>query len=87
MWSQCKELWTQGCREYILQLWHVLDFGMLSIFTASFTARFIAFHLANKAQKYVDDQVQASDLSLVTLPPHVRYFTYGESKEHLCFST
>ncbi|XP_062332517.1 short transient receptor potential channel 3 [Osmerus eperlanus] len=80
MWSQCKELWTQGCREYILQLWHVLDFGMLSIFTASFTARFIAFHLANKAQKYVDDQVQASDLSLVTLPPHVRYFTYARAR-------
>lgn len=79
MWSECKELWLEGPREYILQLWNVLDFGMLSIFIAAFTARFLAFLQATKAQQYVDSYVQESDLSEVTLPPEIQYFTYGES--------
>lgn len=78
MWSECKELWTEGPREYIMQLWNVLDFGMLSIFIAAFTARFFAFMQAMKAQEYVDENIHAADLSLVTLPPDIRYFTYGE---------
>lgn len=79
MWSECKELWLEGPREYILQLWNVLDFGMLSIFIAAFTARFLAFLQATKAQRYVDSYVQESDLSEVTLPPEIQYFTYGKS--------
>lgn len=79
MWSECKELWLEGPREYIVQLWNVLDFGMLSIFIAAFTARFLAFLQATKAQQYVDSYVQESDLSEATLPPEIQYFTYGES--------
>uniref|UniRef100_A0A667H1W2 Transient receptor potential cation channel subfamily C member 3 n=1 Tax=Lynx canadensis TaxID=61383 RepID=A0A667H1W2_LYNCA len=79
MWSECKELWLEGPREYILQLWNVLDFGMLSIFIAAFTARFLAFLQATKAQQYVDS-VQESDLSEVTLPPEIQYFTYARDK-------
>lgn len=78
MWSECKELWLEGPREYILQLWNVLDFGMLSIFIAAFTARFLAFLQATKAQQYVDSYVQESDLNEVTLPPEIQYFTYGK---------
>ncbi|XP_043113845.1 short transient receptor potential channel 3 isoform X1 [Puntigrus tetrazona] len=80
MWSECKELWTEGPREYIMQLWNVLDFGMLSIFIAAFTARFFAFLQAMKAQEYVDEKIHAPDLSLVTLPPDIKYFTYARDK-------
>ncbi|CAM4618305.1 unnamed protein product [Leuciscus chuanchicus] len=80
MWSECKELWTEGPREYIMQLWNVLDFGMLSIFIAAFTARFFAFMQAMKAQEYVNENIHAADLSLVTLPPDIRYFTYARDK-------
>ncbi|XP_063314467.1 short transient receptor potential channel 3 isoform X2 [Pelobates fuscus] len=80
MWSECKELWLEGPREYILQLWNVLDFGMLSIFIAAFTARLLAFLQATKAQQYVDKHIQESDLSLVTLPPEIEYFTYARDK-------
>ncbi|XP_061101571.1 short transient receptor potential channel 3-like [Conger conger] len=80
MWSECKELWTEGPREYMLQLWNVLDFGMLSIFIAAFTARFLAFLQATKAQRYVDEKIHASELSLVTLPPDIEYFTYARDK-------
>uniref|UniRef100_A0A4W3HV47 Transient receptor ion channel domain-containing protein n=1 Tax=Callorhinchus milii TaxID=7868 RepID=A0A4W3HV47_CALMI len=80
MWSECKEIWIEGPREYIFQMWNVLDFGMLSIFIAAFTARFMAFLEASKAQQYVDEHVQESDLSLVTLPPEIEYFTYARDK-------
>ncbi|XP_075472117.1 short transient receptor potential channel 3 isoform X2 [Ascaphus truei] len=80
MWSECKELWLEGPREYILQLWNVLDFGMLSIFIAAFTARLLAFMQATKAQRFVDTNIKESDLSLVTLPPEVEYFTYARDK-------
>lgn len=78
IWSECKEIWTDGPREYVLHLWNVLDFGMLSIFVASFTARFMAFLKATKAQQYVDMHVPDEDLSNASLPDEVAYFTYGE---------
>uniref|UniRef100_A0A8D0CB87 Transient receptor potential cation channel subfamily C member 3 n=1 Tax=Salvator merianae TaxID=96440 RepID=A0A8D0CB87_SALMN len=80
MWSECKELWLEGPREYILQLWNVLDFGMLSIFIAAFTARLLAFLQATKAQQYVDNNIQESNLADVTLPPDIEYFTYARDK-------
>ncbi|ELW66858.1 Short transient receptor potential channel 3 [Tupaia chinensis] len=64
----------------IFRLWNVLDFGMLSIFIAAFTARFLAFLQATKAQQYVDSYVQESDLSEVTLSPEIQYFTYARDK-------
>ncbi|XP_015682438.1 short transient receptor potential channel 7 [Protobothrops mucrosquamatus] len=80
IWSECKEIWEEGPREYVMHLWNLLDFGMLSIFAASFTARFMAFLKASEAQQYVDLFVQDNDLNNVTLPPQVAYFTYARSK-------
>uniref|UniRef100_A0A8C2G757 Transient receptor potential cation channel, subfamily C, member 3 n=1 Tax=Cyprinus carpio TaxID=7962 RepID=A0A8C2G757_CYPCA len=80
VWVAGNEFWTEGPIEYIMQLWNVLDFGMLSIFIAAFTARFFAFLQAMKAQEYVDEKIHASDLSLVTLPPDIKYFTYARDK-------
>ncbi|XP_050167992.1 short transient receptor potential channel 7 isoform X3 [Myiozetetes cayanensis] len=77
IWSECKEIWEEGPREYVVHLWNLLDFGMLSIFVASFTARFMAFLKASEAQQYVDQYVQDDDLNNVTLPPEVAYFTYA----------
>ncbi|XP_037637060.1 short transient receptor potential channel 7-like isoform X2 [Sebastes umbrosus] len=80
IWSECKEIWTDGPREYIMHLWNVLDFGMLSIFVASFTARFMAFLKATKAQQYVDLHVPDEDISSASLPDEVAYFTYARNK-------
>ncbi|XP_030068371.1 short transient receptor potential channel 7 isoform X2 [Microcaecilia unicolor] len=80
IWSECKEIWEEGPREYVMHLWNLLDFGMLSIFVASFTARFIAFLKATEAQHYVDQYVPDSNLNNVTLPPEVAYFTYARNK-------
>ncbi|KAF4790880.1 Short transient receptor potential channel 7 [Turdus rufiventris] len=80
IWSECKEIWEEGPREYVVHLWNLLDFGMLSIFVASFTARFMAFLKASEAQQYVDQYVQDDDLNNATLPPEVAYFTYARNK-------
>ncbi|XP_061644235.1 short transient receptor potential channel 7-like isoform X2 [Phyllopteryx taeniolatus] len=80
IWSECKEIWSDGPREYIMHLWNVLDFGMLSIFAASFTARFMAFLKASKAQQYVDMHVPDEDLSNASLPDEVAYFTFARNK-------
>uniref|UniRef100_A0A5F5PRW5 Transient receptor potential cation channel subfamily C member 7 n=1 Tax=Equus caballus TaxID=9796 RepID=A0A5F5PRW5_HORSE len=80
IWSECKEIWEEGPREYVLHLWNLLDFGMLSIFVASFTARFMAFLKASEAQLYVNQHVQDDSLHNVSLPPEVAYFTYARDK-------
>ncbi|XP_032885262.1 short transient receptor potential channel 7 [Amblyraja radiata] len=80
IWTECKEIWAEGPKEYVMHLWNILDFGMLSIFVASFTARFMAFLKATEAQRYVDLRISASDLSKVLLPPEVAYFTYARNK-------
>ncbi|XP_055485432.1 short transient receptor potential channel 7 isoform X3 [Meriones unguiculatus] len=80
IWSECKEIWEEGPREYVLHLWNLLDFGMLSIFVASFTARFMAFLKASEAQLYVDQYVRDGTLHNVSLPPEVAYFTYARDK-------
>ncbi|XP_064422911.1 short transient receptor potential channel 7 isoform X2 [Latimeria chalumnae] len=79
IWSECKEIWEEGPREYVLHLWNLLDFGMLSIFVASFTARFMAFLKAREAQQYVDQNVN-STISNASLPPEVAYFTYARNR-------
>ncbi|KAK3558536.1 hypothetical protein QTP86_019007 [Hemibagrus guttatus] len=80
IWSECKEIWTDGPREYVMHLWNVLDFGMLSIFVASFTARFMAFLKASKAQLYIDLHVPNHDISNASLPADIAYFTYARNK-------
>lgn len=77
IWTECKEVWADGPREYLMHLWNVLDFGMLSVFVASFTARLMAFLQASRAQLYVDLYVTNPDLSNASLPAEVAYFTYG----------
>ncbi|XP_043925150.1 short transient receptor potential channel 7-like [Protopterus annectens] len=79
IWSECKEIWEEGPREYVVHLWNLLDFGMLSIFVAAFTARLMAYLKASEAQKYVDQYVKEEDLSNVTLPEEVAYFTYARN--------
>uniref|UniRef100_A0A8C1MCB4 Transient receptor potential cation channel, subfamily C, member 6a n=1 Tax=Cyprinus carpio TaxID=7962 RepID=A0A8C1MCB4_CYPCA len=72
IWAECKEIWSQGPREYLLEPWNLLDFGMLAIFVASFISRIMAFWHASVAQCYVDEHY--TDLTNVTLPFEVGYF-------------
>ncbi|XP_030056088.1 short transient receptor potential channel 6 [Microcaecilia unicolor] len=80
IWSECKEIWSQGPREYLFELWNILDFGMLAIFAASFIARFMAFWHASKAQNYVDVNENIKNLANATLPPEIEYYTFARIK-------
>ncbi|XP_055493314.1 short transient receptor potential channel 6-like [Leucoraja erinacea] len=79
IWSECKTMWSQGPGEYLLELWNLLDFGMLAIFAASFIARFMAFWHASKAQSFVDEKIKM-DLDNVTLPTEINYYTFARIK-------
>lgn len=79
IWAECKEIWTEGPKEYLFELWNMLDFGMLAIFAASFIARFMAFWHASKAQHIIDANDTLKDLSKVTLGDNVKYYNLGES--------
>ncbi|XP_028656119.1 short transient receptor potential channel 6a [Erpetoichthys calabaricus] len=78
IWAECKEIWSQGPREYLHEPWNLLDFGMLAIFVASFIARFMAFWHACEAQSYVDKHVK--NLDNATLPKDVKYYTFARIK-------
>ncbi|XP_035240916.1 short transient receptor potential channel 6-like isoform X3 [Anguilla anguilla] len=78
IWAECKEIWSQGPREYLLEPWNLLDFGMLAIFVSSFIARFMAFWHAHSAQIYVNEHY--TDLSNITLPFHIEYYRLARIK-------
>ncbi|KAL4658618.1 short transient receptor potential channel 6-like isoform X1 [Arapaima gigas] len=78
IWAECKEIWSQGPREYLSEPWNLLDFAMLEIFLASFIARFLAFRHANSAQSYVHKHY--TDLSNITLPFEIEYYRLARIK-------
>ncbi|XP_004385925.1 short transient receptor potential channel 6 isoform X2 [Trichechus manatus latirostris] len=80
IWAECKEIWTQGPKEYLFELWNMLDFGMLAIFAASFIARFMAFWHASKAQSIIDANDTLKDLAKVTLGDNVKYYNLARIK-------
>ncbi|XP_048200009.1 short transient receptor potential channel 6 [Perognathus longimembris pacificus] len=80
IWAECKEIWIQGPKEYVFELWNMLDFGMLAIFAASFIARFMAFWHASRAQSIIDANDTLKDLSNVALGDNVKYYNLARIK-------
>ena len=76
IWAEVKEIWSQGPGEYLLEPWNFLDFGMLAIFLASFSCRFVILRHVELAQTFVD--TQQTTLVNVSLPPEILYFTQGK---------
>lgn len=77
IWSEVKEIWSQGPGEYLLEPWNFLDFGMLAIFLASFSCRFSILRHVESAQTFV--YTHYTTLINVTLPPEILYLTLGEN--------
>ncbi|XP_077782899.1 short transient receptor potential channel 2-like [Podarcis muralis] len=42
-WFECKEVWIEGFRSYLLDWWNFLDIVMLSMYLASFVLRLLIF--------------------------------------------
>ena len=44
IWSEIKELWDMGPREYLSDMWNVLDFITNSLYIATIALRLRAYH-------------------------------------------
>uniref|UniRef100_A0A8C6R5H6 Short transient receptor potential channel 2 n=1 Tax=Nannospalax galili TaxID=1026970 RepID=A0A8C6R5H6_NANGA len=69
LWFECKEVWIEGLRSYLLDWWNFLDVVILSLYLASFALRLL---LAGLAYVHCRD---ASDSTTC------RYFTTAERSE------
>ncbi|XP_028637346.1 short transient receptor potential channel 2 [Grammomys surdaster] len=69
LWFECKEVWIEGLRSYLLDWWNFLDVVILSLYLASFALRLL---LAGLAYMHCRD---ASDSTTC------RYFTTAERSE------
>uniref|UniRef100_H2ZES2 Transient receptor ion channel domain-containing protein n=1 Tax=Ciona savignyi TaxID=51511 RepID=H2ZES2_CIOSA len=55
LWNEVTELWDDGPRNYVVQLWNILDFFLLVILITSFVASFISHQNASIAQNKWDE--------------------------------
>uniref|UniRef100_UPI00398ED785 short transient receptor potential channel 2-like n=1 Tax=Pristiophorus japonicus TaxID=55135 RepID=UPI00398ED785 len=54
-WYECKEVWIEGLRSYLLDWWNFLDIVILSMYLASFALRIVVY-LSGKLYCLADDK-------------------------------
>ncbi|XP_055972402.1 short transient receptor potential channel 2-like [Sorex fumeus] len=69
LWFECKEVWIEGLRSYLLDWWNFLDVVILSLYLASFVLRLL---LAGLAYRHCQDAPEGAPC---------RYFTTAERSE------
>uniref|UniRef100_A0A2I3H8G1 Transient receptor ion channel domain-containing protein n=1 Tax=Nomascus leucogenys TaxID=61853 RepID=A0A2I3H8G1_NOMLE len=69
LWFECKEVWIEGLRSYLLDWWNFLDMVILSLYLAAFALRLL---LAGLAHVHCRDASQAAAC---------HYFTTAERSE------
>ncbi|XP_064607916.1 transient receptor potential-gamma protein-like [Liolophura sinensis] len=72
IWSEVKELWNEGAKSYIHDMWNILDFATNSLYIATLTLRVISYmqvskeRAEGKRQAYIERHAwDAFDPSLV----------------------
>nr|XP_056714786.1 protein XNDC1N [Euleptes europaea] len=68
-WFECKEVWIEGLRSYLLDWWNFLDVVILSMYLASFVLRVLVFL---KGHFYCLDAISS---------PECHYYTEAERGE------
>ena len=43
VWAEVKQLWDEGARAYIQDMWNILDFITNSLYIATFTLKLVAY--------------------------------------------
>ena len=43
IWAEVKQLWDEGLKAYIQDMWNILDFTTNSFYVATFTLKFVAY--------------------------------------------
>ncbi|ELW71838.1 Short transient receptor potential channel 2 [Tupaia chinensis] len=69
LWFECKEVWIEGLRSYLLDWWNFLDVVILSLYLASFALRLL---LAGLAHMHCRDATKGAAC---------HYFTTAERRE------
>ncbi|KAG8137159.1 hypothetical protein E2320_005686 [Naja naja] len=69
-WFECKEVWIEGLRSYLLDWWNFLDIVILSMYLASFVLRLLV---------YLKGQVFCLDIQAST--PECYYYTQAKRLE------
>jgi transient receptor potential cation channel subfamily C protein 4 len=44
IWSEIKQLWEVGLREYVSDMWNVVDFVTNSLYVATIALRLVAYY-------------------------------------------
>lgn len=44
IWSEIKQLWDMGLREYVNDMWNVIDFVTNSLYVATIALRLVAYY-------------------------------------------
>ena len=50
IWSEIKQLWDVGLREYVNDMWNVIDFVTNSLYVATIALRMVAYYKVRRAQ-------------------------------------
>mgnify|MGYP001168362362 FL=1 len=48
IWSEIKQLWDVGLRDYIADMWNVVDFVTNSLYVATIALRLVAYYKVKK---------------------------------------
>ena len=43
IWSEVKQLWDEGAKAYVQDMWNILDFITNSLYIATFTLKLVAY--------------------------------------------
>ena len=47
VWAEVKQLWDQGVKSYIYDMWNILDFITNSLYIATYTLKLVAYLRVN----------------------------------------
>lgn len=43
VWAEVKQLWDQGAKSYVQDMWNILDFITNSLYIATYTLKLVAY--------------------------------------------
>ena len=53
VWAEIKQLWDQGLKSYVQDMWNILDFTTNSLYIATYTLKLVAYL---KVKHWLSDQ-------------------------------
>ena len=49
VWAECKQLYDEGIKSYVQDMWNTLDFMTNSLYMSTFTLKFVAYFRVSEA--------------------------------------